>query len=90
MNVTKLARSHAEAALKEGRAEPTEGLDHPNQHVRRVAWRLLGKPMPGDEGGRLELGRKLYPNHTARFERAKAEGKTVRLPVMLKQILAEH
>jgi hypothetical protein len=66
-DIKKLARGHAENALLRDKADPKEALGHPNQHVRRSAWRLLGRPLPEDAEGRRRLAADLYPNHVKRL-----------------------
>lgn len=38
-------RAQAERALSAG-ADPTTFTKHPNYHVKRKAWQLMGRPMP--------------------------------------------
>jgi hypothetical protein len=40
-----ITRHHAEKALTAG-ADPNKFVKHPNYHVRRRAWQLMGRPLP--------------------------------------------
>lgn len=63
-------------------AERREALLHKNYHVRRAAWRSLGRELPGElsRASLEELARKLHPNlventfkHFAKAQEAKLQ-----------------
>lgn len=79
-----MTRPSAEYALKHLGADAHRALLHPNQHVRRVAWRMAGKPIPEDREARERLAEWLYPNHLRRFLR---DGNVDDAPAALREIL---
>lgn len=59
-NVT---RAKANRMILSGTVDPAKFINHENQHVRRTAWRALGKETHETVGESMKLLERLYPNH---------------------------
>lgn len=49
-----ITRAKAEKLLGSG-AEPSQFASHPNYHIRRKSWTLMGKPLPSDPTERAKF-----------------------------------